>query len=84
MMCGISVGMGLSGLMVMLTVVAVLALVGVWLVRGLRTEGGDMNRLSTGSGDSDPARELLRRRFATGEIDDAEYERRLSALTWWR
>ena len=84
MMCGTSVGMGLSGLMVMLTVVAVLALVGVWLVRGLRTEGGDVNRLGAGSVDSDPARELLRRRFAAGEIDDAEYERRLSALTWWR
>jgi putative membrane protein len=84
MMCGISVGMGLSGLMVMLTVVAVLALVGVWLVRGLRTEGGGVNHLGTGSVDSDSARELLRRRFAAGEIDDAEYERRLSALTWWR
>jgi putative membrane protein len=84
MMCGMSVGMGLSGLMVMLTVVAVLALVGVWLIRGLRTEGGAVNRLGTGPVDSDPARELLRRRFAAGEIDDAEYERRLSALTWWR
>ena len=84
MMCGISAGMGLPALMVMVTVVAVLALVGVWLIRGLRTEGGDVNRLGTGPVDSDPARELLRRRFAAGEIDDAEYERRLSALTWWR
>ncbi len=35
---------------------------------------------SAASGDA--ARELLRRRYAAGEIDDEEYERHLSALTW--
>jgi uncharacterized membrane protein len=88
MMCGFSVGMGLSGLLVLVTVAAVLALAGVWLVRGWRTDGlsmgGDVNHLGTGSVDNDAARGLLRQRYAAGEIDDAEYERRLSALTWWR
>jgi len=29
------------------------------------------------------AQSRLRGRYATGEIDDEEYERRLSALTYW-
>ena len=32
---------------------------------------------------SDVAQSRLRGRYATGEIDDEEYERRLSALTYW-
>ena len=83
-MCGISVGMGLAGLLVVVMFVAVLALAGGWLVRGLRIVGGDVNHLGVGPVNSDAARELLRRRYAAGEIEDDEYERRLSALTWWR
>jgi len=29
-------------------------------------------------------RASLRKRYATGKIDDEEYARRLSALTYWR
>ncbi len=32
---------------------------------------------------SDAAQSRLRERYAAGEIDDEEYERRLSALTYW-
>lgn len=34
--------------------------------------------------DEDTARRRLRERFAAGEIDEQEYESRLSALTHWR
>lgn len=57
----------------------VLAVLGsVWLFRLLRQDGADVASAASG----DTARELLRRRYAPGEIDDEEYERRLSALTW--
>jgi putative membrane protein len=58
----------------MLTWAVVLALIiglVVWLVT--RSNAGGQRR-------SDPAEETLRHRFATGEIDADEYERRLALL----
>jgi len=76
MMDGMMAGMGLWALLVVVTVLAmlVLAVLGsVWLVRQLR-------RPDRGTPTGDTARDLLRRRYAAGELDDDEYERRLSAL----
>lgn len=75
-------GMGLWALLLVVTLLAILALAvlgGVWLFRQLR-QGGP-NRGSVPS-DGSTAQELLRRRYAAGEIDDEEYERRLAALNW--
>jgi putative membrane protein len=74
-------GMGLWALLVIVavvTVVLVAVLGSVWLTRRLRQDAA----VSTVTTEPDNARELLRRRYAAGEIDDEEYERRLSALTW--
>ncbi|MGI9003500.1 MAG: SHOCT domain-containing protein [Pseudonocardia sp.] len=82
MMDGMMAGMGLWALVVIITVLAVLALAvlgSVWLWRRLRD---DHAQISTGDDDGDAARDMLRKRYAAGEIDDEEYERRLSALTW--
>lgn len=86
MMDGMMAGMGLWGLLVVLTVVALLVLAvsgSVWFFRQLR------DRRSAHDGgsatvDTDLARDRLRERFAAGEIDEDEFERRLSALTHWR
>jgi putative membrane protein len=56
----------------MLIWVALIALV-VWLV--IRAVGQRQ-----GGPGSEPAEELLRRRFASGEIDDEEYRQRLETL----
>lgn len=75
MMDGMMAGMGLWALLAVVTVLAMLAVLGsVWLVRQLRHP----ERGSPPTGDT--ARDLLRRRYAAGELDDDEYERRLSAL----
>lgn len=74
-------GMGLWGLLLIVALLAVLvvAILGsVWLFRQLRPDAA----AATVPADSDGPRDLLRRRYAVGEIDDEEYERRLSALTW--
>jgi len=74
--------MGLWGLLVLVTVLVLLALAvlgGIWLVRRLRDELAASPSLS-----GDAAGNKLRERYAAGEIDDEEYERRLSALTHWR
>lgn len=79
MMDGMMAGMGVWALLVVATVLAmlVLAVLGsVWLVRQLRQP----ERASLPAGDT--AQDLLRRRYAAGELDDEEYERRLSALNW--
>lgn len=86
MMDGMMAGMGLWGLLVALTVVALLVLAvsgSMWFLRQLR------DRRSADDGGSatvgtDRARDRLRERFAAGEIDEDEFERRLSALTHWR
>ncbi len=75
-------GMGLWMLLLVVTLLTILVLAvlgSIWLFRHLRQSGP--NRGSVPS-DDDNARELLRRRYAAGEIDDEEYERRLAALTW--
>ncbi len=76
MMGGMMAGMGLwmvLGAVTLIAVLVVAVLGSVWLLRRLR--GGDGAPRET-------PQELLRRRYAAGEIDDAEFERRLSALTW--
>ena len=81
-MCDGMAGMGLWGLLLVVTLLAVLVLAvlgSVWLFRHLRQGGGDNDSVPS---DADKARELLRRRYAAGEIDDEEYERRLTALNW--
>jgi len=55
-------------------VIGLLAYGAVTLVR--RRGSGD----ARGSGAGDPAMDDLRVRFARGEIDDAEYQRRLAVL----
>ncbi len=82
-MCnGIMAGMGLWALLPLMILIAVLvlgALGSVWLFRQLRGGTDRDNPASAGT-----AKELLRRRYAAGEIEDEEYERRLTALTSWR
>jgi putative membrane protein len=73
-------GMGLGGAFGLLVVVAMLALAvlgGVWLGRRGSGPGADPRPVS-----GDPARDKLRQRYAEGEIDEEEFERRLAALTW--
>lgn len=78
-MDGMMAGMGLWGLLVLLAVVAVGVLGSVWFYRQLRDR-----QVGVAAVDTDAARDTLRARYAAGEIDDEEYERRLSALTHWR
>ena len=81
MMDGMMAGMGLWMVLVILTLLAILVLAilgSVWLVRSLQS--GRTTR--GGVADDSAAREVLRRRYAAGEIDDEEFERRLAALTW--
>lgn len=82
MMDGMMAGMSAWGLLVLLTVIAllVLAVLGsAWLYRQLPGRRADPV-----DNDRDIARDRLRERFAAGEIDDEEFERRLTALTHWR
>lgn len=50
----------------------------VWLV--VRMVNAADRRPADGRGERDEALELLRRRFASGEIDAEEFERRLALL----
>lgn len=70
MMWGGGFGM-LGGLMMLLFWGAIIALI-VFAVRGLSAGSGS-------AGKPDPA-EILRERYAKGEIDDDEYERRKTKL----
>lgn len=75
-------GMGLWMLLLVVTLLAILVLAvlgSIWVFRHLRQGGTDHDSVP---GDGNDARELLRRRYAAGEIDDEEYERRLAALNW--
>lgn len=89
-MNGMMAGMGLWMLLVVVTVVAVLVaavLASVWLARRLRADRATGGHTADGSAgetrlaDDSGAHEVLQRRYAAGEIDDEEYERRLAALT---
>lgn len=85
MMDGMMAGAGIWMLLVVLTVVAVLVLAvlgSVWFYRQLR-ERQPHGATVGGRDDEDSARRRLRERFAAGEIDEQEYESRLSALTHW-
>jgi putative membrane protein len=68
--------MGWLGMGVAMLIWAIVLVVVVWLVvRGLMVI--EQRDRRTGG---DDARQILRRRFAAGEIDAEEYERRLTAL----
>ena len=84
-MDGMMTGLGGWGLVISLTVVFLLVLAvlgGVSLYPRLR--GPRADRIARTGGEGDPALRRLRRRFADGEIDEQEFETRLSALTHWR
>lgn len=70
---GMGVWMALSGLIGLALLVA-LILVIIWLVRSLLTSG-DRDRPH-----QDEAEAILRRRYAAGEIDEDEHQRRRDAL----
>jgi putative membrane protein len=76
-------GWPILGSSVWLVVLALVIAGGVWLGRRLIAPGAASG--STGlpaAGDTDAAREMLRRRYAAGEIDDEEFERRLAGLNF--
>jgi putative membrane protein len=82
MMGGMMTGMGLwMGLWALVGIVIVaLAVVGaVWAARelGQRTRAGQAQAELPADG----PREILRRRYAAGEIDEDEYLRRLSGMS---
>jgi putative membrane protein len=85
MMDGDMMGGGMMGAMGIWAFLAILALIAVlvvavlasiWLVRKLREDGNS----SSPPGGGESAHDTLRRRYASGEINDDEYERRLAAL----
>lgn len=78
MMGGMTATWGIWAFLLILTLVAILVvavLASVWLVRKQRED-----RFSALASVDEKAHEALRRRHATGEIDDEEYERRLAML----
>lgn len=79
--CGWSMaGAGLGGFFGLLVVAALLVLAvlaGTWLARR-----GSVKGTETRAGSGDAARDKLRQRYVEGEIDEEEFERRLTALTW--
>ena len=58
-------------------VLAAVVLLVVWLVK--QTQGGGTSSTTPG-GESDTPREILKKRYARGEIDKAEYEEKLKDL----
>jgi putative membrane protein len=59
---------------------ALLLVVGIILVLRLSARSGSDRMPPPQWGGGDSAEEILRRRFASGEIDEDEYRRRLDAL----
>lgn len=87
---GVTATMGSWGMLMMVVMLAGTALAvlgGTWLHRHLSNP--DTVRTPTtapsagGAPALDPAHQRLRERYAAGDIDDEEYERRLSALNHW-
>lgn len=77
--------MGGWGLLMMLLMVSVLVLAvvgGVYVYR--RLSGPQVASIAPSRSEDDAALRRLRERYAAGEIDEPEFERRLSALTHWR
>ena len=77
---GMMAAMGIWVFFMIATLLAILVfsvLGSVWLVRRLRQDVGG----SAVSRNSDSAYDTLRQRYAAGEIDDDEYERRRSTLS---
>lgn len=77
-MGGMMAGMGIFGFLVIITVVAVLVVAVLGSMRLWRRRPGGATPVTS----TDTARDALRERYASGEIDDEEFERRLAALTW--
>ncbi|MBW0114562.1 SHOCT domain-containing protein [Pseudonocardia abyssalis] len=74
---GMMAAMGIWALVLIATVLAILVaavLASIWLVRRLRH---DRTMLRDGT----DAADILQRRYAAGEIDDDEYQRRRSTLS---
>lgn len=65
-------GMGLGGGLVPLLIVGVLILGGIWVVRTIYRDRDDESRPGE-SHDADDAREILRRRYARGEVSREEF-----------
>ncbi|MGW5342721.1 SHOCT domain-containing protein [Streptomyces sp. HUAS TT3] len=63
-----------------LIVWALIVAVAVLLVRAFKRDGADGRAATQDSGRGKGAEGLLAERFARGEIDDEEYERRLAVL----
>lgn len=85
---GMTGGMGWWALLMLAAMLAGFALVafgGIWVYRQLSDRSTHTRTIATtASTELDPAQQRLRTRYAAGDIDDDEYERRLSALTHWR
>ncbi|MCO4265208.1 SHOCT domain-containing protein [Pseudarthrobacter sp. MDT3-26] len=74
MMGGWSLTWSILALMLVLAAVASVALLVAWLVRRAPAAQGGVARGGQEAG------EILRRRFAAGDIDDEEFRRRLTVL----
>lgn len=85
---GMTGGMGWWALPMLAAMLAGFALVAmgvIWIYRQLSDRPTHTRTMATTAPtELDPAQQQLRTRYAAGDIDDDEYERRLSALTHWR
>lgn len=77
MMGGMMGGVMIWGILVLLLLAAAVAAVIVLAVRAGRQGASTRSEPAAGSGE---AHSVLRKRFAAGEIDDEEYQRRRTAL----
>ncbi len=73
-------GNWIGAIVMMVFMALIMAGIVVAIVYALRAIGRDSQRGATGSGD-DPALATLRERYARGEIDESEYQRRRQLLT---
>jgi putative membrane protein len=73
-------GMGSNGWIIALLVIAVIVAI-VYLVRGLGTGGSGTGSAPPQAGPRESPQDVLKRRYAAGEIDRAEYEQRMRDLS---